>query len=82
MHWNKLVRASKVARKMSLRQSDLTFLRKAKHLTKSAIQQLDSMTRQNKYLEGFTKNTKNVISKISTSDDPLRELGPGISTYH
>lgn len=33
-------------------------------------------------MEGITKNSSNVLKRISTSDDPLRELGPGISTYH
>lgn len=41
-----------------------------------------------KQLEDYTiksrlvKNSEKVLSKIHSSDDPLRELGPGISTYH
>jgi hypothetical protein len=28
------------------------------------------------------KGTKNILKQIGSSDDPLRELGPGISSYH
>lgn len=28
------------------------------------------------------KDSKKIFQKIQASEDPLRELGPGISTYH
>jgi len=30
----------------------------------------------------LAKGTKNILKQIGSSDDPLRELGPGISSYH
>ena len=33
-------------------------------------------------MEGVAKNSKEMIDNILKSDDPLRELGPGISSFH
>ena len=30
----------------------------------------------------FAENSHNLVRKIHSSDDPMTELGPGISTYH
>ena len=40
------------------------------------------MALKNQLVEGITQNSSNLFHKISRSNDPLRELGPGISTYH
>jgi len=40
------------------------------------------LTIKNKYVGKFAENSHNVIKKIHSSDDPMIELGPGISTYH
>lgn len=40
------------------------------------------LTLQSKYLKKFARNSKNALNKIHSSDDPLKELGPGISSYH
>lgn len=44
--------------------------------------QIKMLTLQSKYLKKFAKNSKNALNKIHSSDDPLKELGPGISSYH
>lgn len=61
---------------------DLNILQKAGTLGQKALKEIEFMTLRNKYVEGITKNSQNVLKKIHSSDDPLRELGPGISTYH
>ena len=37
---------------------------------------------KNKNQREMEKHTKNILKQIGSSDDPLRELGPGISSYH
>jgi hypothetical protein len=43
---------------------------------------LKKVTIKNKYLDKFAKNSHGVLKNIKSSDDPMKELGPGISTYH
>lgn len=55
---------------------------KVKGLAKKGIDQIEKNTVKNKYIRKFAKNTGSVLNKIQSSDDPMSELGPGISTYH
>ena len=63
-----------IAEDMGGRAKNATSVRMAK--------QIKMLTLQSKYLKKFAKNSKNALNKIHSSDDPLKELGPGISSYH
>jgi hypothetical protein len=58
------------------------YLNKAGDLGKSAMKEIEYLTMKNKLVAGITHNTKNLFNKVMKSDDPLKELGPGISSYH
>ena len=52
------------------------------NIGKSAMKQIEYLTYKNKLVAGITKNATNVYSKMLKSDDPFKELGPGITSYH
>lgn len=47
-----------------------------------ALQEIENLALKNKYAKDLQYKTDHIIKQISKSDDPLRELGPGISSYH
>lgn len=55
-----------------------TFLEQAIAMGTGTVKQLEDLTIKSR----LVKNSEKVIAKLHGSDDPLRELGPGISTYH
>lgn len=56
--------------------------RKVTVIAKKGIDKIEKNTIKNKYVKKFARNTGSVLNKIQASDDPMSELGPGISTYH
>ena len=40
------------------------------------------MTYKSKLVRNFMKNGKRFFNRMQSSDEPMRELGPGISSYH
>ena len=55
-----------------------TLIEKAIELGTGTVKQLEDYTIKSK----LVKNSEKVLKNIHSSDDPLKELGPGISTYH
>ena len=55
---------------------------KVQGIAKKGIRGLENSTVKNKFIKKFARGTGNVLNKIRSSDDPMSELGPGISTYH
>ena len=51
-------------------------------LAQNTLKQVENVTYKSKYVEGVAKNSKEMIDNILKSDDPLYELGPGISSFH
>ena len=74
---------SKYEGKLSPRgRENLGILDQASKYGKSAFNAFQDITVKNKYTKKILKQSQNVITKIHSSDDPMTELGPGISTYH
>ena len=55
-----------------------TLIEKAIELGTGTVKQLEDYTIKSR----LVKNSEKVLQNIHASDDPLKELGPGISTYH
>lgn len=67
-------------RRSSLKPSN--FIEQAGAAGQRALQQIENLTLKNKYLHSFAKQSNKVLYRIHSSDDPMKELGPGISAYH
>jgi hypothetical protein len=61
---------------------DSGILSKVTGIAKKGLTNIEKSTYKNKYIKKFARNTGSVFNKIQSSDDPMSELGPGISTYH
>ena len=61
---------------------DSGILGKVTGIAKKGLNNIEKSTYKNKYIKKFARNTGSVFNKIQSSDDPMSELGPGISTYH
>jgi hypothetical protein len=48
----------------------------------TALKELENLALKNKLTKSITNKSEHIIKQIARSDDPLRELGPGISSYH
>ena len=59
-----------------------TLLNMAKNKSAKALKDIEKFTLKNKYISGLARNSKNVFEKIKGPEDPLSELGTGISTFH
>lgn len=58
------------------------FIEQAGAAGQRALQQIENLTLKNKYLQNIAKQSNKVLYRIHSSDDPMKELGPGISAYH
>ena len=65
-----------------LAQRDSGIFSKVTGIAKKGLNNIEKSTYKNKYIKKFARNTGSVFNKIQSSDDPMSELGPGISTYH
>ena len=43
---------------------------------------ISKATIKNKRLRTLAKSSQKVLTNIHSSDDPIKELGPGVSSYH
>ena len=59
-----------------------TLLKLAKNHSAKAIKQIENLTLKNKYISGMARHSKNALEKLKGPEDPLSELGTGISTFH
>ena len=57
-------------------------LHKAGTLGKEAYKELENLALKNKLSKNIQAKSEHILKQIAKSDDPLRELGPGISSYH
>jgi hypothetical protein len=54
----------------------------AKRHSAKTLKQIENFALKNKYISGIARNSKNAFMKIKGPEDPLKELGTGISTFH
>lgn len=69
-------------RTVSPLRASANFIEQAGAAGHRALRQIEKLTLKNRYLSSFAKQSNKILYRIHSSDDPMKELGPGISTYH